>query len=145
MDNQNVNETAEIKAELTREEIREQIMQIVYQMEANRNFNYEELSYVSEHQELLESARAINTLEAIRDHIDEIDAIIEKNTNNWKTSRIAKTDLAILRVSVCEIYYIDEVPEAVSVNEAVEMAKKYSDERAYAFVNSVLGKVVRNK
>lgn len=145
MDNQNVNETAEIKAELTREEIREQIMQIVYQMEANGNFNYEELSYVSEHQELLESARAINTLEAIRDHIDEIDAIIEKNTNNWKTSRIAKTDLAILRVSVCEIYYIDEVPEAVSVNEAVEMAKKYSDERAYAFVNSVLGKVVRNK
>lgn len=141
----NMNIEANIKAELTREEVREQIMQIVYQMEANNEYDYTKLSYVSEHQDLLELPRAIKTLEAIRDHIEEIDEIIEQNTNNWKTSRIAKTDLAILRVAVCEAKYIDEVPAAVAVNEAVEMAKKYSDERSYAFVNSVLGKVLRNK
>lgn len=145
MNDQIVNEAVDAKAELTREEIREQIMQIVYQMEANNNFDYEQLSYVTEHQELLESTRALNILKAISEHIEEIDEVIEKNTDGWKTSRIAKTDLAILRVSVCEIYFIDEVPDAVSVNEAVEMAKKYSDERSYAFVNSVLGKVIRNK
>ncbi len=73
---------------------------------------------------------------------EEIDDIVSKNSNSWKIERIAKVDLAILRLALFEIRYL-EVPPKVSVNEAVELAKKYSADKSYQYVNGLLGGYLR--
>ena len=126
---------------MIREKIRENTMQIIFQMDTAGTYDYEKMTILEENSEVLKQNQAVSTLCAIRDNIEEIDSIIERNTDNWKTSRIAKTDLAILRLAVAEMKYEDNIPRSVSINEAVNLAKKYGDDRAYAFVNSVLSRV----
>lgn len=88
---------------------------------------------------------AQSVVSAIEDKIDEIDADISKYLKKgWTVSRISKPSLAILRLAFYEIKYLESVPDSVSVNEAVELAKKYTiDENK--FVNGVLGAFVRSK
>ena len=118
--------------------IRENIMQFVYQMDVTDNFDYEQLTCVEEAEKALKQNQATDTLNAIRDHISEIDKLISKNIDNWDINR-----LAILRTALAEILYVDSIPANVSINEAVELGKIYGDERSYAFINSVLGKINR--
>lgn len=123
--------------------IRENIMQFVYQMDVTDNFDYEQLNCVEEAEKALKHNQATETLNAIRDHISEIDKLISKNIDNWDINRLPKADLAILRTALAEILYVDSIPANVSINEAVELGKIYGDERSYAFINSVLGKINR--
>ena len=123
--------------------IRENIMQFVYQMDVTDNFDYEQLTCVKEAEKALKQNQATDTLNAIRDHISEIDKLISKNIDNWDINRLPKADLAILRTALAEILYVDSIPANVSINEAVELGKIYGDERSYAFINSVLGKINR--
>ena len=67
-----------------------------------------------------------------------IDESIEKCSVGWKKNRISIVSIAILRLAVFELMFIDEIPAKVSINEAIELTKKYEDEKAYAFVNGVL-------
>ena len=76
----------------------------------------------------------------ILEHIDEIDALINEKSTGWKTSRMAKVDLSIIRIAVYEIKFEDDIPFKVSVNEAVELAKKYGADESPAFVNGILAK-----
>ena len=126
---------------MKREDIREQTMQLVFQMDVANDFNYENLSVLEENTKVISKKQAVTTLEAIRDNISDIDETINRNTDNWNPGRIAKTDLAILRTAVAEMKYIDDIPTAVSINEAVNLAKKYGDDKSYAFVNSVLSRI----
>lgn len=72
-------------------------------------------------------------------HQDELDALISQYLSaGWQLSRIAKTDLVILRVAFFEIEHVPEVPNRVAVNEALELAKKFSDDRSRRFINGVL-------
>ena len=123
--------------------IRENIMQFVYQMDVTDNFDYEQLTCVEEAENALKQNQSTETLNAIRDHISEIDKLISKNIDNWDINRLPKADLAILRTALAEILYVDSIPANVSINEAVELGKIYGDERSYAFINSVLGKINR--
>jgi len=77
---------------------------------------------------------------AILDNKEEIDKLLNEKTTGWKTSRMNKVDLSILRVAVYEILWDDEVPFKVAVNEAVELAKEYSGKEGPGFVNGVLAK-----
>ena len=129
---------------MTREEIRENTMQIIFQMDVAGEFDYEKLLPIEENRKTINKKQAISTLEAIRNNIDNIDKTIENNIDNWTIDRIGKTDLAILRNAVAEMLYLDEMPVAVSINEAVNLAKKYGDDKSYAFVNSVLSKISKN-
>ena len=126
---------------MNREKIREKTMQLVYQMEASGNFDISELSLMDEDLNIIGKKQADDTLEAIKNHKEEIDNIIKSNLDKWNFERIAKTDLAILRTAVAEMLYLDYIPSVVSINEAVELSKKYSEDKAYKFVNSVLGKI----
>jgi N utilization substance protein B len=128
---------------LKREDIREKTMQLVYQMDITGDFNVEDLSIVEESVKAAAKQQAVDTLTAVQDHHEEIDRIISENLDRWTIDRIAKTDLAILRTAVAEMLYVDSIPVNVSINEAVELAKKYGDEKSYAFINSVLGKISR--
>jgi N utilization substance protein B len=129
---------------MKREKIRENTMQAIFQMDATGNFDYADLNPVEESYNALNKPQAIITLEAIRDHIDEIDRMISDNLDKWTIDRIAKADLAILRNAVAEMMYNDNIPDRVAINEAVELSKKYGDEKSYAFVNSVLSKVEKS-
>lgn len=128
---------------MKREDIREKTMQLVYQMDMTGDFEVADLSIVEENVKAAGKKQAAETLAAVQDHHEEIDRLISDNLDNWTLERIAKTDLAILRTAVAEMLYVDSIPVRVSINEAVELAKKYGDERSYAFINSVLGKISR--
>ena len=119
-------------------------MQLVYQMDMTGDFEVADLSIVDENVKAAGKKQAAETLAAVQDHHEEIDKIITDNLDNWTLERIAKTDLAILRTVVAEMLYVESIPVRVSINEAVDLAKKYGDERSYAFINSVLGKISRS-
>jgi N utilization substance protein B len=129
---------------LKREDIREKTMQLVYQMDITGDFEVADLSIVEENVKAAGKKQAAETLAAVQDHHEEIDRIISDNLDSWTLERIAKTDLAILRTAVAEMFYVESIPVGVSINEAVELAKKYGDERSFAFINSVLGKISRS-
>lgn len=78
-------------------------------------------------------------------NLEEIDAAIERCAKGWKFSRISKMTLSILRLCICEMRYFDEIPSAVSMNEAVELAKLYDDDDAPAFVNGIVNAVSKEK
>lgn len=79
----------------------------------------------------------------IIEHNNEILEIIEKHLNNYSLSRLYKIDLAILTLAVYELKYEKSLPRAVVINEAVEIAKKYSTEKSYSFINGVLASIVK--
>lgn len=75
------------------------------------------------------------------EHLEEIDHIISRHLENWTINRLANVDRNLLRIAVYEMKYMDEVPQAVTINEAVEIAKKFGDEKSSKFINGVLSKV----
>ena len=126
---------------MNREEIREKTMQLIYQMDITGDFDYTKASPVDENTKIMNKKQAVDTLEAVRDHIGEIDGVIKACLDRWSFERVARTDLAILRTAVAEMMFVDSVPNSVSINEAIKMAKRFCEEKSYAFVNSVLSKV----
>ena len=119
-------------------------MQLVYQMDMTDDFKVADLSIVDENVQAAGKKQVTETLNAVQDHHEEIDKVISENLDKWTIDRIAKTDLAILRTAVAEMLYVDSIPVSVSINEAVNLAKKYGDDRSYAFINSFLGKISRS-
>lgn len=81
----------------------------------------------------------------VKERLNEIDEIILSKLKNWSIQRIAKVDLAILRLSIYEINFMNDIPVKVSVNEAVELAKTYGNNDSRVFINGVLAKVIENK
>lgn len=78
-------------------------------------------------------------------NLDFIDSIINKYSKKWSADRISHTALSILRVAVCELFYIKDIPASVSVNEAVEISKDYDSPETTAYINGVLGSIIRNE
>ena len=74
-------------------------------------------------------------------HITELDEAINEVSSGWKTSRMSKVDLTIIRLAVYEMRYEEDIPVAVSINEAVELAKKYGTDDSASFVNGILAKL----
>ncbi len=75
-------------------------------------------------------------------HIDAIDAAINEAALGWKTKRMGKVDLTLIRLAVYEMKYDDDIPVSVAINEAVELSKKYGTDDSPAFVNGVLARLV---
>ena len=81
----------------------------------------------------------------VKDNITEIDRILGEASTKWIVGRMSAVDLAILRVAVAEILYVDGIDDATSIDEAVLLAKKYSSESSPSFINGILGAVSRSK
>ena len=79
--------------------------------------------------------------ENLIEHLDEIDEEISAHTNAWNLERLGKAELSILRLATYEILLDEQVPRKVAINEAVELAKKYCNEKAAPFINGVLSKI----
>ena len=82
---------------------------------------------------------------AAMDYTEQSDRLIEANLRGWKLARLPKVTLAILRLAIAEIMLFDDIPDSVSANEAVELAKKYGGDEAPSFINGLLGTVIRGK
>ena len=129
-----------------RQESREQAFIIVFEKQFNPDCTVDELCETAKEAGLFEYDGFVSSLAGRTfESLDEIDSTIGRYlASGWKISRLSKVVLAILRLAVCEILYFDSVPYAVSINEAVELAKKYAADQDPAFVNAVLGSAVKN-
>ncbi|WPC40912.1 transcription antitermination factor NusB [Clostridium sp. JS66] len=87
----------------------------------------------------------IRVLKGVQENKEAIDSEIEKYLINWKLNRLSKLDVAILRVCTYEFLYEDNIPKNVSINEAIELAKRYSGDKSAAFINGVLGSMIKEK
>ena len=83
--------------------------------------------------------------QAIAEKKEELDERINAVSVGWKTNRMNRTDLAILRLAVYEILFDDDIPDKVAINEAVELAKQYGEDESYSFINGVLGQITADK
>jgi N utilization substance protein B len=129
-----------------RTELREHIFKMVFGIEFNGKEDmpeqlelyFEQLGEVSE--------KDLNYIQEkakkVAEKAEEIDALLNEHTKGWKTVRMNKADLTILRLAVYEIKWDEDVPAGVAIDEAVELAKKYSSDEGPAFVNAVLAKLV---
>lgn len=124
----------------SRHELREAVFKILFQVE-NTELDYKELLEL-EQEEIVNSSYVNTMLTEIIDKLEEIDNIISNNLKDWKLDRLSKMDRQILRISAYEILYSD-IPYKVSINEAVELSKKYSEkDESYKFINGVLKGIV---
>ena len=82
-------------------------------------------------------------LRGVKEHKEQIDNVIAENAIDWKLERMAKVDVAILRLALYEILYDEEIPYSVSIQEAVKLAVKYGNDKSASFINGLLGKYVR--
>ncbi|WP_353095882.1 transcription antitermination factor NusB [Tissierella praeacuta] len=129
-----------------RKQAREGTMKILYQMEVNEDFSDDVLDiYLNNfHFDELEKEYILDAMTKITENLDSIDKYIELYSEGWNLKRLAKIDLAVLRIAVYEILYRKDIPVEVSINEAIEIVKKYSTEESFRFINGVLGGFVRN-
>lgn len=79
----------------------------------------------------------------VTEHIPEIDEMLNQTSEGWKTTRMGKVDLAILRLAVYEMKFDEDVPVGVAINEAVELAKRFGRDQSPSFINGILGKLAR--
>lgn len=122
---------------------REMAMKLLYQLEMQKEDREEQKKLFFEENKLGEKDKAYisDVIEGVYNNQKFINNLIEVHSKGWKIGRISKVDLSILRLSIYEISFRDDIPYSVSVNEAVELAKKYSSEDAGSFVNGILSKV----
>lgn len=81
----------------------------------------------------------------VQEHREELDGYITRYSRGWKLSRISRTALAVLRCALYEILYMPDVPDAVCINEAVELAKSYDEPETVRFINGILGSFMRQR
>ena len=140
---------------MNRKITREEAVKILYTMDIKGNYDIKMVQdylnhFSNENSEDLEfNIDAIDieylnkTINDVINNLDNIDKKIIDNAKGWKINRIAKVDLSILRVALAEIIYNPLIPESVSINEAVEISKKYSIDESHKFINGILGSIYR--
>jgi transcription antitermination protein NusB len=130
---------------MTRRQAREQAFAILFEKSFHPETDLEEILEISMEQGLMKQDEyAVSLAKTAWSNLPEIDELIEKNSIGWRISRISKVSLAILRLAICEIHFIPEVPVSVSINEAVELCKKFGAEEDGPFVNGILGSIARS-
>ncbi len=131
---------------LTRREEREQAFILLFEKSFNAEVAVSELYEMAvENEIIVESDFAKNLAVKVNDNLEVIDAAIEKNSAKWKMNRISKVALAVMRLAICEILFYDDIPVGVSINEAVELCKKYASKDDYSFVNGVLSTIAKEE
>ncbi len=131
---------------MTRRELRENVFKMLFRVEFHEGNEMDgQLGMLDEEFENIKEADIAyinNKCSDIIAKIPEIDEAINAATTGWKTTRMAKVDLSIIRLAVYEIKYEEDVPEKVAINEAIELAKLYGTDNSASFVNGVLAKFV---
>lgn len=129
-----------------RKNAREGAMKLLFQMDSTEDYSEENLNiFLNNFEYDDDEMKYINeSVGSICENLEEIDKHIMLNLEGWTISRLAKVDLAALRVAIYEILYRNDIPVEVSINEAIEIVKKFSGEESFKFINGVLGGFVRS-
>ena len=134
---------------MVRSKLREHVFKMLFQIEFNDAEDMFER--LRNYFELLEDA-ADNDMEyiqakyeAVAARVPEIDSMLNEIAKGWKTSRMSKVDLTVLRLAVYEMKWDEDIPEGVAINEAVELAKRFGGENSSSFVNGILGKLAKQE
>jgi len=125
---------------------REIALKVLFQIDLVSTNLEETLKYTFENGKLSDEVKEFTLLlvKGVISSLSEIDKEINNYTNNWSLERITNIDRNILRIAIYEILYLKNIPKSVSINEAVELAKKYGTKNSFSFVNGVLGKIDKN-
>ncbi|WP_226035058.1 transcription antitermination factor NusB [Aquibacillus saliphilus] len=123
---------------------REKAFQILFQMDINDIEPKDAIDYVLEDQKEQEIDAFLNQMvNGVTDNKQEIDSRITDNLENWTLSRLASVEKTLLRIAAFEMFYGVETPQGVAINEAVELANTYGDEKSGKFINGVLSKMIK--
>lgn len=127
----------------TRSELREIVMTILYQIDIynERKINYDIDKIIKDNIEI-ENEFVKDLVYGVITYKDELNVVANKYMKDWSIDRIDKSGKAILRMAIYELKYMD-TPEIVVINEAIELAKKYSDESVKNIINAVLDKIIK--
>ena len=129
---------------MNRSKEREQAFILVFEKTFNPEVSIEDIFKLAIESEFMKPSDFAEKLASMTvENVEEIDGKIEEFAVGWTISRITKVSLSILRIAICEILYMDDIPVGVSINEAVELAKKYAGKEDSAFINGVLGSLSR--
>jgi N utilization substance protein B len=132
--------------QMTRRELRENVFKMLFRAEFHEREEMEgQLALFGEELEQLKEddfAYISNKTNAILEQLSGIDELINEKSTGWKTSRMAKVDLTLIRLAVYEIKFDEDIPDKVAINEAVELAKTYGTDDSASFVNGILAKLV---
>ena len=133
---------------MKRRELREHVFQLLFRVEFNSSEEMDEqvnmyFDGVREDETLSEKDQTYITekYKKIVEKIPEIDEMLNASAKGWKTSRMGRVDLTILRLAVYEMKFDEDIPEKVAINEAVELSKKFGGDESPAFINGVLAKI----
>ena len=132
---------------MVRSELREHIFKMLFQIEFNDAQDMPER--LKNYFELLEDAADNDReyiqkkYEAVAAKVPEIDSLLNESAKGWRTARMNKVDLTVLRLAVYEMKWDEDIPVEVAINEAVKLAKRFGGENSSSFVNGVLGKIAR--
>lgn len=131
---------------MSRREIREQIFKLLFRAEfyEGKELSEQEQLFMEEldKDENKDTIYIQDKFKQILAHLTEIDAMINEVAQGWKTSRMGKVDLTLIRLAVYEIKFEEDIPARVAINEAVELAKSYGTDDSASFVNGILAKLV---
>lgn len=129
---------------MTRSEAREQAFMVLFEKTFSDETTIGEIIENAREAELIKiNAFADSVLTCVENNAESIDKLIEENSRGWSVKRLPKVSLAVLRLAIGEMLYCDDVPAGVSVNEAVELVKKYGTSDDASFVNGILGTVAK--
>ena len=133
---------------MKRQKSREKAMELLFSMELSKNSYEETIENFIEDYEMdlntIDVEYIKNIVKIVTDNVEAIDERVMQSLVNWRLDRVSKVNLTILRLAVGEMMFIEDVPGSVAINEAVELTKKYSDEKSCSFVNGVLDKVLKS-
>ena len=130
---------------LSRHQVREEAFQVLFALQTDSDADlatiYQSIPYHDQHQ-IPEYLKTL--VEGVNEHQGELDQEISSLlADEWTIDRLAKPDLVILRLGLFEMQYVDDVPAAVAINEALELAKTFSNDKSRKFINGALGKFER--
>ena len=129
-----------------RRKAREAALQILFQTEFNDNSLEDILSLFWKNKKADKDMKGFSRalVESVLAHKDEIDRSIQSVSEHWRLSRMTVIDRCILRMAVCELIFDEDIAPAIVINEAIEIAKKYSGKKAVDFINGILDAIKRN-
>ena len=128
---------------MTRKQAWEEAFILVFEKEFNDNGIEDILDAAAEARDLVPDDYINRVFKGVYDSLDELDSLISENSVGWSIGRISKTALCIMRLAIFEMKYLDDIPVSVSINEAVELCKKYATENDASFVNGILSTVAK--
>lgn len=128
---------------MNRKEEREQAFILVFEKMFRQESMEEIFECAVEARDYIESDYVREISKGVYDNLEQIDKYIAQNSKGWAINRISKVALACMRIAVYEMLYRDDIPVSVSINEAVELIKKYATEKDSSFANGIMGTVAK--